>query len=77
MSNDQGLTPKIVMYGLVLQRMAEIQIEAKDTGEFDGAEFAILFGLFGELAPPEDYFKVEAALYEQGLLISNNATFDA
>ncbi len=77
MTNQQNTKLRNVMYSLVTSRMAAIQIEARDTGEFNGEEFALLFQLFSELAPQDDLLKVEKSLVEAGLLVYKTDRFDA
>lgn len=77
MTNQQNTKLRSVMYSLVINRMAAIQIEARDHGTFDGDEFALLYTLFTELAPPQDLFKVEKSLIDLGLLVPTTATFNA
>lgn len=77
MTNAHNPKLRNLMYSLVTSRMAAIQIEARDHGTFDGDEFALLYTLFTELAPPEDLFKVEKSLIDLGLLVPSTATFNA
>lgn len=77
MSDNHNPQLRQLLYKLVVDRMLAIQLEAKQLHEFDADEFALLYELFIQLAPPADKVKVKNALIENGLLVEPDTHFQA